>query len=161
MNYFKNKFRAIFQLKETPHRIALAFAFGVFVGISPFLGLHYAGGIFVAWLFRLNKLVAIIGISVSNPWTIVPISSFAVWLGAKILNIKQVLPDVDWTSISLSGIISRFSDMDNLLNLINRLMPFLKAFFAGSFILCTISAILSYFIILKLIARYKTIHHAA
>ena len=161
MTYFKDKFRAIFQLKETPHRIALAFAFGVFVGISPFLGLHYAGGIFIAWLFRLNKLVAIIGISVNNPWTIVPLSTSAVWLGAKILSIQQVLPEVDWTSISLTSIISRFSDMESFLNLINKLMPLIKAFFAGSFILCTIFAVLSYFIILRLISRYRKIHYAA
>ncbi len=117
MAYFRDKFRAIFQIKESPHRIALAFAIGVFMGISPLLGLHYIGGVLLAMLFRLNKLVAIIGVSVNNPWTIVPISTFCVWVGAKILGIKQVLPEVDWGSISLTSIVMKFTSLENLMNM--------------------------------------------
>ena len=72
MPYFRDKFRSIFQIKEPPHRIALSFAMGVFMGISPLLGLHYIGAVLIAMIFRLNKLVAIIGVSVNNPWTIAP-----------------------------------------------------------------------------------------
>ena len=158
MAYFRDKFRSIFQIRESPHRIALAFAVGVFMGISPLLGLHYIGGVLLAMLFRLNKLVAIIGISVSNPWTIVPISTFCVWVGAKLLGIKQVLPEVDWGSISLTSIVMKFTSIENLLNMINDLWPLLSAFFVGSFLICTISAILSYFIILELAKKYHKTH---
>ena len=161
MAYFRDKFRAIFQVKESPHRVALAFAFGVFMGISPFLGLHYIGGIFLAWLFRLNRLVAIIGISVNNPWTIVPISTFAVWLGAKLLGIKHVLPEVDWTNISLINIISRLKDLETFIALIEKLLPLIASFFVGSFIICTISAIASYFIVQILVNKYRKDIHAA
>src|SRR4030066_1338393 len=98
----KDKLTGIFQVKETPHRIALAFALGVFMGISPLLGLHYIGGFVLAWIFRLNKLVTLIGVSVNNPWTIVPISSFCVWVGKKLIGIKQVLPEVDWGNITIT-----------------------------------------------------------
>ena len=94
MTYFKDKFKSILKIKESPRRIALAFALGVFIGISPFLGLHYISAFFLAWLFRLNKLVAVVGVSVNNPWTIVPLSTFCVWIGAKIMGIKEVLPEV-------------------------------------------------------------------
>lgn len=161
MAYFRDKFRAIFQVKESPRRVALAFAFGVFMGISPFLGLHYIGGIFLAWLFRLNRLVAIIGISVNNPWTIVPISTFAVWLGAKLLGIKHVLPEVDWTNISLINMISRLKDLETFIVLVERLMPLIASFFVGSFIICTISAIASYFIVQILVNKYRKDIHAA
>jgi len=154
MAYFRDKFRSIFQIKESPHRIALAFAVGVFMGISPLLGLHYIGGVLLAMLFRLNKLVAIIGISVNNPWTIVPLSTFCVWIGAKILGIKQVLPEVDWGSISLTSIIRNFTDMEKLMALIKELWPILSAFFVGSFLICTIASIASYFIMLELVKRY-------
>jgi len=158
MAYFRDKFRSIFQIRESPHRIALAFAVGVFMGISPLLGLHYIGGVLLAMLFRLNKLVAIIGISVNNPWTIVPISTFCVWVGAKLLGIKQVLPEVDWGSISLTSIVMKFTSIESLLNMINDLWPLLSAFFVGSFLICTISAILSYFIILELAKKYHKTH---
>ena len=111
MTYFKDKFRAIFKIKDTPHRIALAFALGVFMGISPLLGLHYIGGIALAWLFRLSRLVAVVGVSVNNPWTIVPISTFCVWTGAKLMGIKQVLPEVDWGNITLTSILGQMSDL--------------------------------------------------
>jgi uncharacterized protein (DUF2062 family) len=155
MAYFRDKFRSIFQIKEPPHRIALSFAMGVFMGMSPLIGFHYIGGVLLAMLFRLNKLVAIIGISINNPWTIVPISTFCVWVGAKLLGIKQVLPEVDWGSISLSSIVMQFTSLENLTNLIKELWPLLAAFFAGSFLICTIAAIVSYFIMLELVSRYR------
>ena len=155
MAYFRDKFRSIFQINEPPRRIALAFAMGVFMGISPLLGLHYIGGVLLAMLFRLNKLVAIIGISVNNPWTIVPISTFCVWVGTMLLGLKQVLPEVDWGSISLTSIAMQFTDLEKLMNMIKELWPLLSAFFVGSFLICTISAIASYFIMLELVSRYR------
>ncbi|MBI4825737.1 MAG: DUF2062 domain-containing protein [Nitrospirae bacterium] len=165
MAYLRDKFKSIMQVHETPHRIALAFALGVFMGNSPFLGLHYVGGIFLAWIFRLNKLVAFVGVSVNNPWTIVPISTFSVWLGAKILMIKDVLPEVDWNAMTFTTVMawlkSLVTDSDNFFNLILDLMPLIKSFFVGSFIVCTLSSIASYFIILGVARRYKKIKHAA
>ncbi len=161
MSYFREKLKSVLKVKESPHRIALAFAFGVFMGVSPFLGLHYVGGIFLAYLFRLNKLVTIVGISVNNPWTIVPISTFAVWVGAKILGIKQVLPEVDWENLGLLNMIKKLADWENFLYVVKQMMPIIKTFFVGSFILCTVSAVISYFIIHHFAAKYKSIKDAA
>ena len=155
MAYFRDKFREVLKVKDSPHRIALAFALGVFMGISPLLGLHYIGAIFLAWLFRLNKLVAIVGVSVNNPWTIFPISAFCVWVGAKLIGIKQVLPEVDWKSLSLMNIISGLADFENFILVVKKLMPLISAFFVGSFVICTISAVISYFIIHNFVSRYK------
>jgi len=157
MAYFRDKFKSILKVKDSPHRIALAFAMGVFMGISPFLGLHYIGAFFLAWLFRLNKLVALVGVSVNNPWTIVPISSFCVWIGAKLIGIKKVLPEVDWGNVSLVNIMKKLTDLENFLYIVKQLMPLIKAFFVGSFIICSVSAVVSYFIIHILATRYKKI----
>lgn len=161
MSYFRDKFRAVFQVKDTPHRIALAFALGVFMGVSPFIGLHYLGGFLAAWLFRLNKLITLIGVSVNNPWTIVPISSFSVWVGAKLIGVKQVLPEVDWGNITITKIISKFTDMDKFISMMKELMPLIASFFVGSFVICIFFAIASYFIILILAARYRKTQDAA
>lgn len=157
MSYFRDAFRSIFKVQDSPHRIALAFAVGVFMGISPLLGLHYIGGIFLAWLFRLNKIVAVVGVSVNNPWTIVPISTFCVWVGAKLIGIKQVLPEVDWKHLSLMNILGGLSDFDNLILAVKKMLPLISAFFVGSFIICTVSAVISYFIIHNFAVRYKKI----
>ncbi|RJQ56999.1 MAG: DUF2062 domain-containing protein [Nitrospiraceae bacterium] len=160
MAYFRDKFRGIFQVKDTPHRIALAFSVGVLLGISPLIGFHFIGAFFLAWLFRLNKLITLIGASVNNPWTVVPISSFNVLVGAKLLGIKKVLPDIDWGSVTLSGVISRFTDIDNFISTLKKLAPLLTAFLVGSFIICVVSAVASYFIIHALTKKYRNIKHA-
>ncbi len=155
MTLFKDKFRTIFQVKDTPHRIALAFAIGVFLGISPFLGLHYIGGFFIAWLAGLNKLVTMVGISVNNPWTIVPLSSFCVWIGAKLIGIKQILPEVEWGSVTLMNVLAKFSDFHNFIEMVKQLWPLIASFFVGSLLISSISAVASYFIIQMIMARYK------
>jgi uncharacterized protein (DUF2062 family) len=155
MDLFKDKFRTIFKVKDTPHRIALAFAIGVFLGISPFLGLHYIGGFAIAWLVGLNKLVTLVGVSVNNPWTIVPISSFCVWIGAKLIGIKQILPEVEWESITLMNILGKFSDFHNFIEMVKQLWPLIASFFVGSLLIGSISAVASYFIIQIIMARYK------
>jgi len=157
---FRDKLREIIKVKDTPHQIALSFALGVFMGNSPFLGIHYIGSIFLAWLFRLNKLVAFAGVSVNNPWTIVPLSTLSVWIGAKLLRIKEVLPEVDWNAVTLTTVIpwlkSLITKPNNFLNLMVDLMPLIKSFFVGALIFCTISSIASYFIIKPIATRYKS-----
>lgn len=165
MTFFKYKLKSVFLVKDSPHHIAMAFAMGVFIGISPFLGLHYIGAFCLAWLFRLNKFVALVGVTVNNPWTIVPISSFCAWFGARLIGINQVLPEVDWKGITLMKIAgwlkNLVTDFDNIIMLVRELMPLIKSFFVGSLVIGAVSAVASYFIIQHLAARYRKAKHAA
>jgi uncharacterized protein len=130
----------ISSIKESPHRVSLAFAIGVFIGMSPFLGIHTVLGILVAWLFRLNKVATIIGVYVTNPWTIIPIYTFSTWVGTKLLGIGMICPEMDWRHMTLSRILNEFS-------------PILKPFFFGSLLIGTLSAILSYVVIYRITKR--------
>ena len=38
--HFKDRLREVLSVNEPPHKVALAFAIGTFVGMSPLLGLH-------------------------------------------------------------------------------------------------------------------------
>ena len=144
---FREKFRSIFYVKDTPRRIALAFAIGVFMGISPFLGFHTIGAFFLAWLFGLNRLVAVVGVYLNNPWTMVPIYTFCTWVGAKLIGMKQLLPDIDWKNIT-------FMDM------IDKLAHLILPFFVGTITVGIVAAITSYFIIQIMVTRYKKIQDA-
>src|SRR4030067_3236607 len=97
----RDKFRGIFQAKESPHRIAMSFALGVFWGMSPLLGIHTIGAFFTAWLLGLNRFVAVVGVYITNPWTIVPIYYFSLWFGAKLIGLNQFLPEWDWKKAPL------------------------------------------------------------
>lgn len=130
----KDRLRDILSLKDSPHRLALAFALGVFIGISPLLGLHTILGISVAWIFRLNRIVTITGVFVTNPWTIVPIYTFSAWVGAKCLGIKNIIPKIDWTHLTFTYLLREFR-------------PLLMPFVLGTALVGFISAVIGYFII--------------
>ena len=57
------------RLPGTPHSISLGFAFGVMAALTPFFGLHFLIGIFLAWIFGASIIASIIGNFVGNPWT--------------------------------------------------------------------------------------------
>lgn len=137
---FRAKLRQVFSIKESPRRVAGAFALGVFIGMSPLLGIHTVLGIAFAWVLKLNRLVTLVGVYVTNPWTIVPIYSFGTWLGARMLGIDHILPAVDWAHVSFSALLRDFRPL---------LMPFL----IGNTVLGLISAVISYVVIFTAVKK--------
>jgi uncharacterized protein len=136
----RDRLELIRSIKDTPHRISLAFALGVFIGMSPFLGIHTVLGILVAWLFRLNKLATIIGVYVTNPYTIIPIYTFGTWVGVKCLGINTFIPAIDWRHISVSTLMNEFSSV-------------LKPFIVGTLLIGVLAAILSYILVYNVTKR--------
>ena len=55
------------RLPDTPHRIALGFACGVFSSFTPFFGLHIILAAVIARLLRSNIVAALIGTAAGNP----------------------------------------------------------------------------------------------
>jgi uncharacterized protein (DUF2062 family) len=51
----------------SPHQIALAVALGNFIGFIPIIGTHTVIAIGLAFIFRLNLLIVILGTQISNP----------------------------------------------------------------------------------------------
>lgn len=138
----KDKIKHIITTNDSPRKVALSFAVGVFIGMSPFLGLHTIMGIAVPWIFNLNKFVTIAGVYITNPWTIVPIYTFATWVGAKLLNIQQIIPDINWNEV---GFYLIFYQMKSLL------LPF----FLGTTVVGIISGLAGYIIIYYMMNRHK------
>jgi uncharacterized protein len=122
--------------------MAMAFAVGVFIGMSPLLGIHTVLGLFAAWLFRLNRLITLVGVYVTNPWTIVPIYSLGTWIGAKIVGMHKIIPVIDWTQITLLGFLKEFRFL---------ILPFV----VGSTALGFVSAVVSYFLIYRAAQKYR------
>lgn len=128
------------RVKENPHKLSLAFAIGVFIGMSPLLGIHTILGLLVAYVFRLNKLATIVGIYITNPWTIIPIYTFSTFVGARCLGINKILPSMDWSRVTFSSLISEFE-------------PLLLPFVVGTLIVGLVSAVIGYFIILRVVRK--------
>jgi uncharacterized protein len=76
---------ALLHVNDTPERTAGAFALGVFLGFSPFLGLHTIVAIALAFMFNLNRVAVLLGVYSNLPWIIAPYYAFTTMIGAFIL----------------------------------------------------------------------------
>ena len=79
------KFRII-HVDDSPHRIALGVAMGFFTAFLPFLGLHTISALFLAFVTRANKAVALLCSWICNPFTVVPIFIPSYLLGRKVVS---------------------------------------------------------------------------
>ena len=73
----RNLLRSLLMLDDTEHAIALGTAIGVFLGLTPTVGLQMLTvmvlSVCTRRLFRFNVMAALMAVYVSNPITIVPI----------------------------------------------------------------------------------------
>lgn len=142
MQFIRDRIRGIFQINESPQRMATAFAVGVFIAFSPTIGLHTVSCLLFAWMFRLSKIIVFTAAFVNNPWTMVPMYGFCLWFGIKITGGEFAVPDINWSALTLS------SAYDILL-------PYLWPFVAGTVVLGGIAAVLSYFAVYWAVLRYR------
>jgi uncharacterized protein (DUF2062 family) len=76
---------SLLHIHDTPQRTALAFAVGVFIGFSPFLGLHTIIAIAIAFLFNLNRVSVLVGAYSNMPWFLAAWYALATAAGAWLL----------------------------------------------------------------------------
>ena len=137
--YYKWK---ILRLKEHPQRIARGLAAGVFAGCLPFMGLQFVFSVLIAILIRGNKITALMGTWISNPFTYVPIFLLNFKVGRWIL--AFFLGEYDW-EISFDSE-QKFTDLGQEI-----MMPVLL----GSVIVAFCTSILAYQLILFCLRKWK------
>jgi len=149
LGYFlRDRIRSIFQLHDTPHRLALAFALGIFIAFSPTVGLHMISCFVIAWVFRLSKLVILTASFVNNPWTIVPLYGFCIWFGSKIIGREIGMPQIAWNELTLSSTYLVIK-------------PYLWPYVIGTTVAGVIASVVSYGLIYWLIVRYRALEKRA
>ena len=112
----------LFQIDEPPHRLALAFGIGVWIGFSPLLGLHTWMALAAAAMFRLNRVALLVGAWL-NAWTAIPALAVGTSLGCWMLGVSPAgLAHVTWGGGGLGF----------LKNLVQELGPYLWPFLVGN-----------------------------
>ncbi len=145
--------RSLITLNDTPERIAMGFAVGIFLAFTPLLGLHTFLGLLAAFLFGLNRVAVLVGVFVNNPWTLVPIYGLATYLGGLLLGFpaSAALPELDWGALFearfWAGLV--------------RDWRVLKPLFLGSTVLAFAAATLSYFLLRHFIRKARLARAAA
>jgi uncharacterized protein (DUF2062 family) len=153
MIQIRDLIKKLLHIEDTPERTALAYAIGVFLGFSPFLGLHTLVGLAIAFIFRLNRMAILLGIWSNTPWWIVPYYMIATWVGMWITGFW-----VDWATLKKFfqiGVDKGFMDSDFWSRIISQ-WGLLLSIGIGSLILCTLLSLIAYPLSLKFIKFYRT-----
>ncbi len=138
----KEKLYELLSLNDSSRHIALSFAIGVFISVSPFLGFHTIAALLIAWIFRLNKIAIMVGAYTNNPWTFAPVYGFGLWIGLKLYGIKETMPDISWGNTKI-------------MDIFNYLKPYFMPFIIGSLLLGLVAAAISYFAVEYAVQRFR------
>ncbi len=90
ISLIRRVYERFIRIRGEPREVALGFALGIFVGMTPTIGVQTPIAIFLAALFKWGKLSAAIGVWISNPLTAPIIYSFTYITGAKLLSLDPV-----------------------------------------------------------------------
>ncbi len=128
------------RLRAKPDEIAKGFALGIFVGMTPFLGLHTAIAVSLAMVLRQNKIAAAMAVWISNPIT-APFLYLAQYrTGRFLLDTPLVTFPAQFDFESLSNFSS------------NLILPL----FLGSFIYAVLASAISYAVVLRMVPALKS-----
>jgi uncharacterized protein (TIGR03546 family) len=92
---FHRIYDRLVKIRGRPREIALGFALGIFIGMSPTMGVQMPIAVFFAALFKWSKISAVFGVWITNPITSPFIDGLTYVIGAKALGLKatMTLPD--------------------------------------------------------------------
>ena len=131
------------RIRGDAREIAMGFALGLFVGMTPFMGFHMAAAIFLAALFKANKIAAATGAWITNPLT-APILYGATYVtGTRILGIRRPPP------------LPKQLDMEHLIEIVGRAPEIFWILTVGGLILGIPAAIAGYGIAYAAISKYR------
>jgi len=140
---------------DTPHRTALAFAVGVFIGFSPLLGVHGVLGVVVAFAFGLNRVAVLLGVYLNLPWFLAPYYTVATIAGAGLL---RTSPQPGLLR-ELAGLLRAWPP-DDPGRMVDMLRPVFWSFMVGSTVLAAVLAVIAYRVALTLVLARRRRHSA-
>jgi uncharacterized protein (DUF2062 family) len=148
---------SLLHVNDTPERTARAFALGVFMGFSPFLGLHTIVGLVLAFALNLNRVAVLLGVYSNLPWIIGGYYAFTTAMGAMLMG-ATLPPDLS----ERLGDLSRLSLFSNEFwhEVARLLVPFMWPYVVGSLIGAVALAAIAYRVALAFVIRRRR-HHAA
>lgn len=126
--------------KSSPRRLAAACALGMFIGAMPIMPFQSVAVIALAFLFRVNKLAAWLATCYSNAATMVPFYYFLFQVGKTVMPFDNVAFDPS------------LLEMTQLLDAGWRV---LAVMFAGGLLFGIPATIITYFLTLFVIRRYR------
>ena len=146
IGWLTRRLRVVLQIEDSPTRIALAFALGVFIAFFPILGIHTGLAIALAVVLRLNKVAILTGAWLNNPWTLAPIYTAGTLLGCALLGVSPAsLSEVDWSLHGRAFYVS----------LLEGFRPLLLPFLVGNLVAGAGAALVTFVLLRSVLARRR------
>ena len=139
----KKLYERFIKIRGEPRNIALGFALGLFVGMSPTMGLQIAIAVFFAALLKWNKISAAIGVWITNPVTAPFVYGTTYITGAKLLGIKR--------TYSLNSELN----LNAVSKILQKAPEFFWALIVGGIIVGLPLAVVGYYISFSAVTRYQ------
>lgn len=136
-------FERFLKIRGQPREIALGFALGLFVGMTPFIGLHTVIAVPLAALLKWNKISAAVAVWFTNAATAPFIYSFTYIVGARLAGVKKVF---SWEDIESFSAVYR---------LILKTPEMIWAMVLGGVILGLPLAVAGYYLAFLVVGRYR------
>jgi uncharacterized protein (DUF2062 family) len=148
---------ALLHVHDTPERTAAAYALGVFLGFSPFLGLHTVVAVALAFVLSLNRVAVLLGVYSNLPWILVPYYVSTTMMGATILR-TETPEDLRERLTAMFELSIRNAEFWH--ELMRLVRPLLWSYTLGSLIGATVLAFVAYRFALEFVIRSRR-HRAA
>ena len=103
---FRRTFDRFVRIRGNPREIALGFALGIFIGMTPSMGMQMPIVIFFAALLKWNKISSVLGVWITNPATAPFLYSLTYVLGAKILGYEKIR-QINWSELSIGTLMQK------------------------------------------------------
>ena len=131
------------KIRGKPRDIAMGFALGLFVGMTPFMGFQTIIVLPLAALFKANKISAAAAVWISNPLTAPVLYGITYFTGAKLFGLSRIGPPPP--------------NLENLtlLDLLHKAPHVLYMMIVGGVVLGIPLAVAGYFFTLKAVRRYR------
>ncbi len=141
----KDRLRAELQLMLSmdvpPRKMALSCGLGVFIGVSPYIGLQTYLAVVCARFFRIPLPPMLIGGWITNPLTSPFIYFSTTKFGMWLLNYR-IQFDIDFADLTFKYLLSAGKAL---------IIPF----FVGTQVVCAVLGVITYFITYYILKRYK------
>lgn len=89
--FLRRLYERFVKIRGRPREIALGFALGLFIGMSPTMGIQMPIAVFFAAIFQWSKISAAVGVWITNPFTAPFIYGLTYVVGARLLGLKASL----------------------------------------------------------------------
>lgn len=143
----------LLRYQGSPYNVAMGFAVGLFVALTPTVGIQMALGAFIAHLFRANRALPVALAWISNPLTMGPLYYFNYRVGLLFLPGDETAGREFIDSISGASLTDPSSWWEAIKLMGRELWGVAGVLWAGSLVVATIAAVIAYPIVHRMVVR--------